>query len=187
MDVLVGTQLVALEEGMPPVAFAAAALADVGLLLPDYRAAERTYELLTALQRRVRQGGRLLIQTYQPSHWVMRALAQGDSEIYYREELRQRQRLGYPPFRQLVRLTVRGSSRLRCQQEAERLRQALSKRLAEVFPELTDAIVGPAPAYIECVGDVYRWQIHLRVPQALPVLDVVPPHWLVEIDPETVR
>ncbi|MCL4543255.1 MAG: primosomal protein N' [Chloroflexi bacterium] len=187
IDVLVGTQLVALDEALPPVALAAAALADVGLTLPDYRASERTYELLAALERRVKPGGKLLIQTFQPAHWVFRALAIGQSSVYYEEELRQRQHLRYPPFRQLVRLTCRASSRLHCQQEAEKVRERLVERIAEVAPDLTDAIVGPAPAYIERVNDVYRWQIHLRVTQPQPLLEVVPPHWTVEIDPETVR
>ena len=187
IDVLVGTLPVALAESLPPVALAAAALADLGLNLPDYRAAERSYEQLAALRRRVVAGGQLILQTYQPSHWVLQALAADDPALYYGEELRRRQELGYPPFRQLARLTYRAASRQRCEEEAQRVRTALIERLADVAPEVPDAVLGPAPAYAERVKGVYRWQLHLRAPKVQALLSVVPPYWIVEVDPEDLR
>jgi primosomal protein N' (replication factor Y) (superfamily II helicase) len=185
--VLIGTLPLALAEALPPVALAAAILADLGLNLPDYRAAERSYELLAALRRRVVAGGQCIVQTYQPSHWVVQALAADDPALYYGEELRRRQELGYPPFRQLVRLTCRATSRQRCEAEARRVHLALAERLAAVAPEVPDALLGPTPAYVERVNGIYRWQLHLRAPNVQPLLSVVPPHWIVEIDPEELR
>jgi primosomal protein N' (replication factor Y) (superfamily II helicase) len=187
IDVLVGTLPVALAESLPPVALAAAVLADLGLNLPDYRAAERSYEQLAALRRRVVAGGQLILQTYQPSHWVLQALAADDPALYYGEELRRRQELGYPPFRQLARLTYRAASRRRCEEEAQRVRTALIERLAAVAPEVPDAVLGPAPAYAERVKGVYRWQLHLRAPNVQALLGAVPPYWIVEVDPEDLR
>lgn len=186
-DVLVGTLPVALADGLPPVRLAAAVLADLGLHLPDYRAAERGYEQLSALRRRVAGGGQLILQTYHPSHWVLQALATDDPALFYGEELRRRQELGYPPFRQLARLTCRATSRQRCEAEVQQLRAALLDRLAEVAPEVPDALLGPAPAYVERVNGVYRWQLHLRAPSVQQLLTIVPPHWLVEVDPEELR
>lgn len=187
IDVLIGTQPVALAEDLPPVALAAAALADLGLHLPDYRAAERSYELLAALRRRVAVGGQLILQTYLPSHWVLQSLAADDPALYYGEELRRRQELGYPPFAQLARLTYRAASRQRCEAEALAVRAALAQRLADVAPGLTDALLGPAPAFVERVDGVYRRQIHLRAPNVQLLLSAVPPHWQVEVDPEDLR
>jgi len=187
LDVLVGTLPVALTEELPPVALAAAGLADLGLALPDYRAAERGYELLSALRRRVVAGGQLILQTYHPSHWVLQALAADDPALFYGEELRRRQELGYPPFRQLARLTCRAASRQRCEEEAQQVRAALAARLAEVAPEVQDALLGPAPAYVERVNGIYRWQLHLRAANVQQLLSVVPPHWVVEVDPEDLR
>jgi primosomal protein N' (replication factor Y) len=186
-DVLVGTLPVALADGLPHVALAAAVLADLGLHLPDYRAAERGYEQLSALRRRVVAGGQLILQTYHPSHWVVQALATDDAALFYGEELRRRQELGYPPFRQLARLTCRATSRQRCEAEVQHVRAALLQRLAEAAPEIPDALLGPAPAYLERVDGVYRWQLHLRAPNVQQLLSVVPPHWLVEVDPEELR
>lgn len=187
LDILVGTLPVALADGLPPVALAAAVLADLGLHLPDYRAAERSYELLSALRRRLVAGGQLILQTYQPSHWVLQALASDDPALFYGEELRHRQELGYPPFRQLARLTYRARSRQRCEAEALRLHAALAERLSAVAPEIPDALLGPAPAYVERVNGVYRWQLYLRAPNVQLLLSVVPPHWRVEVDPEDLR
>lgn len=187
IDVLIGTQSVALTEELPPVALAAAALADLGLHLPDYRAAERSYEVLTALRRRVAAGGQLFLQTYLPSHWVLQSLAADDPALYYGEELRRRQELGYPPFAQLARLTYRATSRQRCEAEARAVRAALAERLVELAPGIPDALLGPAPAFVERIDGVYRWQLHLRVPNVQPFLSAVPPHWQVEVDPEELR
>jgi primosomal protein N' (replication factor Y) len=127
------------------------------------------------------------LQTYHPSHWVVQALATDDAALFYGEELRRRQELGYPPFRQLARLTCRATSRQRCEAEVQHVRAALLQRLAEAAPEIPDALLGPAPAYLERVDGVYRWQLHLRAPNVQQLLSVVPPHWLVEVDPEELR
>lgn len=187
IDMLVGTLPVALAEALPPVALAAAVLADLGLNLPDYRAAERSYERLSALRRRVVAGGQLIVQTYQPSHWVLQALAADDPALFYGEELRRRQELGYPPFRQLARLTYCATSRQRCQAEAQRLRRVLLDHLAGTGTHTSDSVLGPAPAYVERVKGMYRWHLHLRGPNVQPLLTVVPPHWIVELDPEDLR
>ena len=106
-DVLIGTQMLAKGLDLPRVTLVGIVLADVGLFLPDPFAAERVFQVLTQVAGRAGRsslGGRVVLQTFAPEHYVIQAAAQHDVKGFYQHELDQRKRLGYPPFSRLVRL-----------------------------------------------------------------------------------
>jgi primosomal protein N' (replication factor Y) (superfamily II helicase) len=186
-DVLVGTSLVAKGVDVPSVTLVGVVSADIALNLPDERAAERTYQLLAQAVGRAGRGarsGRAVIQTYQPDHPVLRAVADGDPVAFYDAELELRQRFGSPPFGRLVKLTVgladRAEAQAAAQAMATRLRARADERGARV------AIVGPAPAYIARRADRWRWNVVLRGEDPVSLLDGgMDAPWSVDVDPES--
>ncbi len=133
---LIGTQMVAKGHHFAGVALAAVVDADTGLGLPDFRAEERTFQLLTQLAGRSGRDapGRVLVQTFQPDARAIELAARHDVRGFLAGELERRRELGYPPFKHLVRIVVAGA-------EAGRAEQVL----AELKPGLPDDVLGPAP------------------------------------------
>ncbi len=128
IDVLVGTQIVAKGLDFPRVTVVGAVSADTSLNLPDFRAAERTFSLLTQVSGRAGRAelpGVVVVQTYTPDHFAIAAAAEHDYLAFYRDELRYRRESGYPPFRRLARLVKSGPSDSACREEA----LALAERL----------------------------------------------------------
>lgn len=184
-DVLIGTQMVAKGLDLPLVTLVGVISADTALHLPDYRAAERTFQLLTQVAGRAGRGllgGRVIVQTFHPDHYAIRAAAAHDLETFYDEEIAQRLRLSYPPFTRLARLVLRLSSESRARAEAERLAGALRRQLEnEGHPE---SLIGPAPCYHRRLRGDFRWQIVLRGPcPAEWIPQPLPEAWTVDIDP----
>src|SRR5687768_13718832 len=106
-DVLVGTQMIAKGLDLPLVTLVGVVAADVGLYLPDFRSGERTFQLLTQVAGRAgrsRHGGRVVIQTYTPDHYVIQAAARHDFTGFYRREISYREEYRYPPLRRMARL-----------------------------------------------------------------------------------
>ena len=187
LDVLVGTSLVAKGLDIPSVTLVGVVSSDVALNLPDERATERTYQLLVQAIGRAGRGerpGRAIIQTYQPEHPAIQAAATGDRTAFYDAELDLRERFGSPPFGRLVKLTVGLTDPAAAEREAEtmavRLRERATERGAAV------AVVGPAPAYIARRADRWRWNVVLRGPDPVALLDGgVDAPWSVDVDPES--
>jgi len=184
-DVLIGTQMLAKGLDLPLVTLVGIVSADTGLHLPDYRAAERTFQVLTQVAGRAGRGqaeGQAILQTYHPEHPAIRAAAAHDYRAFYETELRHRRQLGYPPFRRLVRLVYRATSTERVEREtarlAGRLRRDAERRAAAV------EVVGPTPCFFTRRQGMTRWQILLRgdEPAAL-VPDDLPQGWTVDVDP----
>ena len=184
-DVLVGTSLVAKGLDVPAVTLVGVVSSDVALNLPDERAAERTYQLLCQAVGRAGRGdrpGRAILQTYQPDHAVIRAVASGEGETFYTDELAMRQRFGSPPFGRLVKLTVALSDR----EAAEREGEAMAARLRERAGEHGTTVLGPAPAYIARRNDRWRYNLVLRGADPVATLGGDPgPPWSVDVDPES--
>jgi primosomal protein N' (replication factor Y) (superfamily II helicase) len=188
VDVLVGTGLVAKGLDIPNVTLVGVVSADVALNLPDERAAERTYQLLAQATGRAGRGDRgatAIIQTYQPDHPAIRAVAQAQSSAFYDAELDLRRRFGSPPFGRLVKLTVglvdRDAAEAAARSMAEHLRSIAGERGVDVV------VVGPAPAYIARRADRWRWNIVLRGRDPVSLLDGrVDAPWSVDVDPESV-
>jgi primosomal protein N' (replication factor Y) len=187
VDVLVGTTLVTKGLDIPNVTLVGVVSADVALNLPDERAAERTYQLLAQAAGRAGRGdrpGRAIIQTYQPEHPAIRAVVEDDQAAFYDTELELRRRFGSPPFGRLVKLTVGIADR----EAAERVATAEAARIRDLARDrgFDVTVVGPAPAYIARRADRWRWNVVLRGPDPVALLDAPPePPWSVDVDPES--
>src|SRR5258707_7657296 len=117
-NVLIGTQMIAKGLDIPRVTLVGVILADTALGLPDYRSGERTFQLLTQVAGRAGRGwlgGRVVLQTYQPQNYAIRAASKHDYEAFYTEEIEYRRVLQYPPFKRLVRFQFRFPSALQAQ------------------------------------------------------------------------
>ncbi len=185
-DVLVGTQMVAKGLDLPRVTLVGVILAEVGLFLPDYRASERTFQVLTQVVGRAGRsprGGRAVLQTFQPEHYAIRLAAAQDYDGFAAMELGQRRRLGYPPYARLARLVFSSNSRERTQQGAESLAGAVRAAIAAGEHRQTE-VVGPAPCYFEREAGRYRWQVLVRGPSPRQVIPAeLPEDCTLDVDP----
>jgi primosomal protein N' (replication factor Y) len=187
LDVLVGTSLVAKGLDVPEVTLVGVVSADVALNLPDERAAERTYQLLTQAVGRAGRGerpGLAIIQTYQPDHPAILAVATGNATEFYDAELEVRRRFGSPPFGRLVKLTVGLPDAV----AAERESAAMADRLRELAASqhLSVAVLGPAPAYVARRAGRWRWNVVLRGDRPLELLGTPPgAPWSIDVDPDS--
>lgn len=189
-DIVVGTQMIAKGLDLPLVTLVGVVSADMGLALPDFRATERTFQVLTQVAGRAGRGllgGQVILQTYQPDHYVIRAASGHDYETFYKRELSYRRQIGYPPYRRLVRILFRQPNESRAQQEAEHAAEVLRARLAELNMTGTE-LIGPAPCFFTRVNDVFRWQILLRGPDPSAALRGIEPakSWFIDVDPAEV-
>ena len=185
-DVLVGTQMIAKGLDLPRVTLVGVISADTALYLPDFRAAERTFQLLAQVAGRAgrsRRGGRVIVQSYNPEHYAIQAAARHDYAAFYRQELAYRRELGYPPFGRLVALRLADKNAQRCQAMATRLGRWLAGEIRRAGIQVE--MIGPVPCFFSRIGGKYRWQIVLRGPDPLPLLrDVaLPQGWRVDVDP----
>jgi len=186
-DVLVGTQMVAKGLDLPLVTLVGVIAADTALHLPDFRAAERTFQLLAQVAGRAGRsplGGRVIVQTYTPETYAVQFAARHDYEGFYRQEIAFRHRTGYPPFCRLARLVYADADPARCQAQAEAIRRTLEYQVARLgLPEV--ALIGPAPCFVTRKRGRYRWQVVVRAlrPQDLLRYVPLPLGWQVDIDP----
>lgn len=172
IDILVGTQMVAKGLDLPNVTLVGIVNADVALNLPDFRAAERTYQLLTQAAGRAGRGekpGLVVIQTFNPGHYSIAALRNNDAEGFYRRELLYREAGKYPPFTGLIRLVFSGTDPKTVMAAARDLtgaiKEAVKRKAAGGTPGRSgcgDEIIGPQPAVIEKVQNRYRWHTLLK-------------------------
>lgn len=187
LDVLVGTSLVAKGIDVPEVTLVGVVSADVALNLPDERAAERTYQLLVQAIGRAGRGprpGRAIVQTYQPEHPVITAVASGAGAAFYDAELALRARFGSPPFGRLVKLVVALPDRAAALAEAEHLATELRARAERGGSRV--AVSGPAPAFVARRNGRWRFVVVLRGEDPVAVLERPPgPPWSVDVDPES--
>lgn len=162
-DILIGTQMVTKGHDVPGVTLVGVLLADVALNLPDFRAAERTFQLLTQVAGRAGRGdelGKVIIQTYSPQHYSVRCATQHDFRRFATLELRYRKSLGYPPFSRIVNVRFEGTEGERVRGTAEQFVERLTAHLPREGKLPT--ILGPAPAPIERIKGRERWQILLK-------------------------
>ncbi|QYK51211.1 MAG: primosomal protein N' [Anaerolineales bacterium] len=185
-DVLVGTQMLTKGLDLPKVTLVGVVLADVGLQLPHYRAAERVFQLLTQVAGRAGRsalGGRVIFQTFQPQHYAIQAAAAHDYAGFYETESAYRRQLRYPPFAQLVRMEFRHLDARKAEQEAGALAAELHAQIARQGRGATD-VIGPAPSFHARVNKEYRWQLLLRGPQPAELLRGLRlPGWRIEVNP----
>jgi primosomal protein N' (replication factor Y) len=186
-DIMIGTQLVAKGLDLPLVTLVGVVSADIGLALPDFRAGERTFQVLTQVAGRAGRGllgGRVVLQTYQPEHYAIQAAAKHDYARFYQQEIAHLREIGYPPFRRLARILFRFPTETKARSEAIRAAQMIRQRIADLNLTGTE-IIGPAPCFFPKEANVFRWHLLVRSPDpaaALRDLDV-PRGWYVDIDP----
>jgi primosomal protein N' (replication factor Y) len=158
-DILVGTQMIAKGHDIPNVTLVGVVNADIGLGMPDFRAAERTFQLLTQVAGRAGRGetpGIVLVQTINPDHYAVRFAAAQDYRLFYEKEIQFRRSMRYPPFSALANLLVRSEK----QEEAMRMSGELG-RLLDPPPEGL-RILGPAEAPVARLRNEYRYQLLIK-------------------------
>ncbi|OGP33732.1 MAG: primosomal protein N' [Deltaproteobacteria bacterium GWC2_65_14] len=173
VDILVGTQVIAKGHDFPEVTFVGVLLADLSLSFPDFRSAERTFQLLTQVSGRAGRGsrpGKVILQTLSPEHVCIRKAAEHDFRGFMEAELSEREALGYPPYGRMLLLRLWGSRQERVREAAEEIAAALADPVAKEGIRL----LGPAPSPIPFVKRKYRYQILLKMPPRFPVGDFFP-------------
>jgi primosomal protein N' (replication factor Y) (superfamily II helicase) len=174
LDLLVGTQMIAKGHDFPNVTLVGVVSVDAGLGMPDFRAAERAFQLITQVAGRAGRGelaGRVLIQTYHPNHYALLHACQQDYESFYEEEISYRKSLSYPPFVALASILVHSEDYTRAQLTASHLKDALDKANKERLCR----ILGPAPAPLARLKGEHRIQLLLKSrnrPHMREVLDI---------------
>jgi primosomal protein N' (replication factor Y) len=163
IDLLVGTQMLAKGHDFHNVTLVGVVSVDAGLALPDFRAAERTFQLITQVAGRAGRGdlhGRVLVQTYHPEHYALRHAIAQDYRGFYDEEIRHRRNHGYPPFVALGLLLVRKKEEAKATLIAQQLRNALTK----ANRDHSCRILGPAPAPFARLRGEHRIQLLVKSP-----------------------
>ncbi|MEO8573276.1 MAG: primosomal protein N' [Pyrinomonadaceae bacterium] len=161
IDMLVGTQMLAKGHDFHNVTLVGVISVDIGLGLPDFRSAERTFQILTQVAGRAGRGqlpGRVLIQTYYPEHYALRHACDQDYEGFYNEEIRFRSQLSYPPFVVLASILIKNTDEQVASTNANIVRNSLDA----ANPEKACRILGAAPASISRLKNEYRMQILIK-------------------------
>ncbi|HKP45426.1 MAG TPA: primosomal protein N' [Pyrinomonadaceae bacterium] len=172
IDMLVGTQILAKGHDFPNVTLVGVVSVDAGLALPDFRSAERAFQLLTQVAGRAGRGeraGKVLIQTYHPQHYALRHASLQNYAAFYEEEMRHRQNHNYPPFVALASLLVHGTKLDQVRSDALQLR----KQLVEVNTERLVRVLGPAPAPLARLKKEFRMQLLIKGRKRQHLRDVI--------------
>ncbi len=163
-DVLIGTQMIAKGLDMPLVTLVGVISADTSLNLPDFRAGERTFQLLTQVAGRAGRsilGGKVIVQTYNPEHYAIQAASNHDYRTFYEREVIFRREQNYPPYSRLIRLLFLHANEKQAQAESLRMHRMLTTLIAQRGLPALD-LIGPAPAFFRRVRGEYRYQILVR-------------------------
>lgn len=174
-DILVGTQMIVKGHDFPDVTLVGILAADLSLAINDYRAGERTFQLLTQAAGRAGRGqkaGEVVIQTYQPEHYSIRYAAAQDYEGFYEEEMLYRRMLSYPPAAHILAVQISAKKEeeaIAAAQEAAGAARELAgaseepgKERASGQQDLGMTVIGPAPAQIGRINDIYRYGVYIK-------------------------
>jgi primosomal protein N' (replication factor Y) len=185
LDLLVGTQMITKGHHFPQVTLVGVIAADLSLFFPEYHAGERTFQLLSQVAGRAGRGpakGTVLIQTYQPEHYVFQAVQAQDYDSFFQRELESRRQLGYPPFTRLALVRLSGPQEEPVIREARRLAVVLEKfRSRDSNLQSRLRILGPAPAGLTRLKGRFRWQLLIKSygrPPLLHLLQHLPRIWV---------
>ncbi len=167
LDLLVGTQILAKGHDFPDVTLVGVVAADSGLSFPDFRAAERTFQLLTQVAGRAGRGtlpGRVVFQSFYPNNYALLFAARQDYRGFYEQEIEFRRLMGYPPFMKLVQVVVSDSDADKAVRQAEKIAGILREQMSKLDDNTRPRLLGPAPAPLEKLRGKYRMQILLKWP-----------------------
>ncbi len=198
VDILLGTQMIAKGLDFPNVTLVGVINADTALHLPDFRASERTFHLITQVAGRTgrsEKGGRVIIQTFSPDHPAIMAAARHDYENFVVQELPIRKLLGYPPYSSMIRIVIRGENESKTLDFAQNFAAELAKRRApqHCLEPSQGKILGPAPAPFAKLRGFFRFHIHLHAANGERLRETVRDvslsmksndvQWIVDVDP----
>ncbi len=195
VKILLGTQMIAKGLDFPNVTLVGVINADTALHLPDFRAAERTFQLVTQVAGRTgrgAKGGRVLVQTFSPEHPAIQAAVKHDFEMFASDELPIRDALSYPPYASMVRMVMRGPSEPATHEFAKHLAGLLQLSIAKFEP--TARVLGPAPCPMAKLRGLYRFHLQLHGPNLVGICAAVREatanlqqpdeiQWIVDVDP----
>ena len=173
VDIIVGTQMLAKGHDFPFITLVGVICADLSLSLPDFRASERTFQLLAQVAGRAGRGqeaGRVIMQTYNPDHFTIEASRRQDYQAFFTQEAPFRKALMYPPFTRMVQLKISGKDEARTRKHAA----LAAKILAGLLNGDPDTqILGPIEAAIQRISSRFRWQILVKGPSARAINQAV--------------
>jgi primosomal protein N' (replication factor Y) len=186
-DILIGTQIITKGLDIPAVTVVGVVNADTGLGLPDFRAGERAFQLLSQVAGRAGRGprgGKVIFQTYNPWHYAIQAAARHDYSLFFDQEILYRRQLNYPPASQLASLVLSHTNDAVGQSMAEKMKRQLELEI-DARGVADAGIVGPAPASPRRLRGKFRWQIIIRGSRLSGFLGNIPlaRGWTVDIDP----
>ncbi len=164
-DVLIGTQMIVKGHDFPKVTLVGILAADLSLNASDYRAGERTFQLLTQAVGRAGRGalpGEAVIQTYQPDHYAITCAAAQDYESFYNEEILYRELSGYPPVAHMLAVQIYGKEEENVKQLALRLTDVVKSNMDFLSEQQKIQVLGPAPANISRINDIYRYVFYVK-------------------------
>ncbi|MDP3787222.1 MAG: primosomal protein N' [Candidatus Omnitrophota bacterium] len=177
LDILIGTQMIAKGHDFPRVMLVGVVSADTALNLPDFRASERTFNLLTQVAGRAGRGaepGKVVVQTYSPTHYAIERSITHDYVGFYDEEINFRRELNYPPFTHVVEIKLRGRNEERVIKAAHDLSADLNAVIGAFSADYkTVEIVGPAPEFISKIKGQFRWNMLLKGQSPGDICDLI--------------
>lgn len=191
-DIIIGTQLIAKGWDLPNVAVVGVISADTMLNLPDFRSAERTFSLLTQVAGRTGRGfhpGKVIVQTYSPENYAVKAAAGHDFESFFNREIKERAKYGYPPYSTIIKMTYAAGKSEGAEKEAARMAKILGPKTND--PAIQ--ILGPSPAFMPKLAGKYRYQIVLKIKGKEDLLkstlETIAKNyksgWVVDVNPES--
>lgn len=173
VDILIGTQMISKGFDFKDVDVVGIMSADLSLNVPDYRAGEKTFQLITQVAGRAGRGlakGEVYIQTYQPDNYAIRASQNHDYDAFYKKEIDLRKNLHYPPFYDLILIRISNSNRNLAFKRAYEISQMLGRKSGRMDVE----IIGPNPAVIEKINNMYRFNILVKTRNSLePIKKII--------------
>jgi len=178
IDIIVGTQMLAKGHDFPGITLVGIICADLSLNFPDFRAGERTFQLLAQVAGRAGRGdktGKVIMQTYNPKHFSIEASKNQDFVQFYNQEIPFRKALSYPPFTRIIQLRISGKNKKQVEEHSffvEQICQSFSKQATKDKKNMTQ-ILGPIEAGIPKISMRYRWQILLKSNSANTLNDIV--------------
>ncbi|MFC1850930.1 primosomal protein N' [candidate division CSSED10-310 bacterium] len=170
IDILIGTQMVTKGHDFKNITLVGVISADTSLYLPDFRAAERTFQMLTQVAGRTgrgKRGGKVIVQTHNPDHHCIIYAAQHDYKLFYDKEIKFRKSFHFPPFRRIANIMISGTNQGRVIKAVKTLRNTLNEHPPEI------ELLGPAPAPIARLKNRYRWQIIVKGVQSKVLGDFI--------------
>jgi primosomal protein N' (replication factor Y) len=162
-DILLGTQMVAKGFDFPKVTLVGVIDADTQLYLPEFRSAERTFQLMTQVAGRSGRsslGGEVIIQTKHPEHYALIAAGQHDFHKFYAQEIEYRRQMNYPPFSSLINLLIRGKNETKAEEAAKKINSFINEWKGRTG--ISFEVLGPVPASRYKLRTMFRWQILLK-------------------------